>query len=45
VSIVWETRSSNSPYIESVTRGRTAIAASSIRPAGPHWHMVFVTVS
>lgn len=42
VSIVCETRSSNSPYIESVTRGRTAIAASSIRPAEPHWHMVFV---
>ena len=42
MSIVYETRPSDSPYVESVTRGRTAIAASSIRPAEPHWHMVFV---
>jgi hypothetical protein len=28
--------------MESVTCGRTAIAASSIRPAEPHWQMVFV---
>jgi hypothetical protein len=42
VSIAYETRSSDSPYIQSVTRGRTVSAASSIRPAETHWHMVFV---
>ncbi len=42
VSIAYETRPSDSPYVESVTRGRTVSAASSIRPAESHWHMVFV---
>ena len=42
MSIVYETRPSDSPYVESVTRGRTASAASSIRPAETRWHMVFV---
>jgi helix-turn-helix protein len=42
VSIVYETRPSDSPYVQSVTRGRTVSAASSIRPAESHWHMVFV---
>ncbi len=42
MSIVYETRSSDSPYIETVTRGRTVSAATSIRPAESHWHMVFV---
>jgi hypothetical protein len=43
VSIVYETRPSDSPYVEAVTRGRTVSAASSIRPAESHWHMVFVS--
>ena len=42
MSIVYETRPSDSPYIEAITRGRTESAASSIRPAETRWHMVFV---
>lgn len=42
MTIVHETRASDSPYIETVTLGRTVSAASSIRPAECRWHMVFV---
>ena len=42
MSIVFEERSSDSPYIESVTRGRTVDHGAPIRPAEVHWHMVFV---
>jgi AraC-like DNA-binding protein len=42
MSIIYEERSSDSPYIETITHGRTASDGSSIRPAECHWHMVFV---
>ena len=42
MSIIFEQRASDSPYIESITHGRTISAGSSIRPAECHWHMVFV---
>lgn len=35
-----EERRSDSPYIESVIRGRTVGNGSMIRPAESHWHMV-----
>lgn len=42
MSLVYEERLSDSPYVESVTRGRTLSEGSAIRPAESHWHMVFV---
>lgn len=42
MSLIVETRSSDSPYIESVMRGRTVAEGSTIRPAEVNWHMVFV---
>ena len=42
MSIIYEERSSDSPYVETITQGRTASAGSTIRPAECHWHMVFV---
>lgn len=42
MSIVYEERLSDSPYIETITHGYTASNGSSIRPAEVHWHMVFV---
>jgi hypothetical protein len=42
MSIVFEERSSDSPYIETITHGYTASDGSTIRPAEVHWHMVFV---
>lgn len=44
MSIIHEERPSDSPYIESVTRGRTLSAGSTIRPAESHWHLVLVRV-
>lgn len=41
VSIISEERSSDSPFIETITRGRTASDGATIRPAEIHWHMVF----
>ena len=41
MSILHEERSSDSPYIETVTRGWTLSDGSSIRPAETNWHMVF----
>ena len=41
MSIIFEERLSDSPYIETVTHGYTASAGSTIRPAEVHWHMVF----
>jgi AraC-like DNA-binding protein len=38
-----EARDSDSPYIETVTRGWTEGSGSIIRPAESHWHMVLVT--
>jgi AraC-like DNA-binding protein len=42
MSLISEERLSDSPYIESVTRGWTMKEGSTIRPAEIHWHMVFV---
>lgn len=42
MSLISEQRLSDSPYIESVTRGWTMKEGSTIRPAEIHWHMVFV---
>ena len=44
MTIDFEERPSDSPYIESVTRGRTLSAGAPIRPAETHWHMVFTRV-
>lgn len=41
MSFIYEERSSESPYVETVMRGRTVRNGSSIRPAESHWHMVF----
>jgi AraC-like DNA-binding protein len=40
MTIISEVRLSDSPYIETVTRGWTASDGSPIRPAEVHWHMV-----
>jgi hypothetical protein len=40
MTIVFEERLSDSPYIENVTHGWTVDKASTIRPAENHWHMV-----
>ena len=45
MSIIHEERPSDSPFIETVTRGWTASDGSAIRPAENHWHMVFVKVN
>ncbi|HEY6074926.1 MAG TPA: helix-turn-helix transcriptional regulator [Anaerolineales bacterium] len=41
MSLIVEQRSSESPYVESVTRGWTVADGAPIRPAESHWHMVF----
>lgn len=40
MSIIYEERPSDSPYVETITHGRTASDGSTIRPAECHWHMV-----
>jgi Helix-turn-helix domain len=40
MSIIYEERSSDSPYVEKITRGLTASDGSPIRPAESRWHMV-----
>ena len=40
MSIIYEQRLSDSPYVETITRGRTVSDGSSIRPAENRWHMV-----
>ena len=40
MSILYEQRSSESPYVETITHGRTAGDGSAIRPAESRWHMV-----
>ena len=42
MSIIYEERLSDSPYVETITHGRTASDGSSIRPAEICWHMVLV---
>src|SRR5688572_8622417 len=44
MSIIFEERMSDSPYVETITHGRTASDGSSVRPAECHWHMVLVRV-
>lgn len=41
MSIIYEERSSDSPYVETIMRGRTVSDGSQIRPSEVHWHMVF----
>jgi len=45
MTLIHEERPSDSPYVESITRGWTTADGSSIRPAETHWHMVFVRVN
>ncbi|MDX1993662.1 MAG: helix-turn-helix domain-containing protein [bacterium] len=40
MTILFTERMSDSPYIETVTCGQTAMAGSTVRPAEIHWHMV-----
>lgn len=42
MSIISEERVSDSPYVATITLGRTTSDGSSLRPAEIHWHMVFV---
>ncbi len=42
MTIIFEDRASDSPYIESVTQGYTPHAGSTLRPAEINWHMVLV---
>jgi hypothetical protein len=42
MSILYEERQSDSPYVESVTRGYTMSDGSTVRPAEIHWHLVIV---
>jgi AraC-like DNA-binding protein len=45
MSILYEERVSDSPYIETVTRGWMASDGTAVRPAECSWHMVFVKVN
>jgi hypothetical protein len=45
MSLIYEERVSDSPYIEKVTRGWTESTGSTIRPAETNWHMVFTRVN
>jgi hypothetical protein len=42
MSIVYEERGSDSPYVEAVTHGRTASEGFTVRPAETRWHLVVV---
>jgi hypothetical protein len=42
MSIIYEERTSDSSYVETITSGWTVSDGSTIRPAEVHWHMVFV---
>jgi hypothetical protein len=42
MSIIYEERASDSPYVESIMYGRTLSDDSPVRPAECRWHMVFV---
>jgi len=37
-------RLSDSPYVETITHGRTVASGSTIRPAETHWHMILTKV-
>lgn len=43
MSILHEERRSDSPYIESIMRGRTVSEGEIIRPSEVHWHLVFAS--
>jgi hypothetical protein len=45
MSIIYEERLSDSPYVETITHGWTASDGSTIRPAEIHWHLVFVRLN
>ncbi len=42
MSIIYEERASDSPYVETIMHGRTLSDGSPVRPAECRWHMVFV---
>jgi AraC-like DNA-binding protein len=42
MGFIYEERLSDSPFVETVIRGRTDGAGSTVRPAESHWHMVLV---
>jgi hypothetical protein len=42
MSVIYKERTSDSPYVETVTRGWTVSDGSTMRPAESRWHMVFV---
>jgi helix-turn-helix protein len=42
MSIIYEERPSDSPYVETIMHGRTLSDGSPVRPAECHWHLVFV---
>lgn len=42
MSIIYEERFSDSPYVKTIMHGWTASDGSTIRPAEIHWHMVIV---
>jgi AraC-like DNA-binding protein len=42
MSILFEERASDSPYVATIMHGRTVGEGSTIRPAECHWHMVIV---
>jgi hypothetical protein len=41
MSLIYEERSSDSPYVETIMHGRTLSDGSTVRPAESHWNMVF----
>jgi AraC-like DNA-binding protein len=42
MSLIYEERLSDSPYVETITHGQTVSDGSTIRPAECNWHMIFV---
>ncbi len=42
MGFIFEQRGSDSPYVETITQGRTEGSGSVIRPAECHWHLVIV---
>ena len=40
MGFIFEVRASDSPYVETITRGHTAGDGCVIRPAEVHWHLV-----
>jgi hypothetical protein len=42
MSLVFEERLSDSPYVETITHGHTVSEGTTIRPAEANWHMVIV---